>query len=189
MENTTFWGLLRKKAGLSQEQFAAKSGISVDMVRSMEIGRKHPSLETATKAAAVLDADPVELLVAHRVEVARKSVEQGAGRGGVLHSAAKLCDLVEAADSPRDARALTLGAEELLSIARSSATKSADDEDDVDAFGRKTEKLYGPKRAEPAERDAIRAELGRVGDAFFEQKRARDARQRAAQVEAEAPSL
>ncbi|MFH9740380.1 helix-turn-helix domain-containing protein [Streptomyces roseolus] len=46
----------RKRAGLTQEQFAPKVGYSVPMVASIEQGRRVPSKEFVEKAEEVLDA-------------------------------------------------------------------------------------------------------------------------------------
>ncbi|MFD8009353.1 Scr1 family TA system antitoxin-like transcriptional regulator [Streptomyces sp. NPDC058955] len=46
----------RKRAGLTQEQFAPKVGYSVPMVASIEQGRRLPSKEFVEKAEEVLDA-------------------------------------------------------------------------------------------------------------------------------------
>ncbi|MEU2506238.1 helix-turn-helix transcriptional regulator [Streptomyces sp. NPDC007863] len=46
----------RKRAGLTQEQFAPKVGYSVPMVASIEQGRRVPSMKFVDKAEEVLDA-------------------------------------------------------------------------------------------------------------------------------------
>lgn len=52
----------RKAAGLSQEEFARKSGLGRTQVVRLESGRANPTLGTMIRIAAALGLRPAELL-------------------------------------------------------------------------------------------------------------------------------
>jgi len=53
--------VLRKEAGLSQEELAAKADISVDFMSLIERGVNAPSFETLERLAKALDIEVVDL--------------------------------------------------------------------------------------------------------------------------------
>jgi transcriptional regulator with XRE-family HTH domain len=54
---------LRLRAGLTQRQLAAKAGLSLDEVRSIEQGRAaNPTLKTLFRLSSALDVSMAELL-------------------------------------------------------------------------------------------------------------------------------
>lgn len=53
---------LRVKKGLTQEQFAERSGFSQQYISSLENGRRNPTVVTLYELAEALGATPVELL-------------------------------------------------------------------------------------------------------------------------------
>lgn len=53
---------LRMKKGLTQEQFAERSGFSQQYISSLENGRRNPTVVTLYELADALGATPVELL-------------------------------------------------------------------------------------------------------------------------------
>lgn len=54
----------RKKAGLSQRQVAARSGIRRSIVSRLESGRHMPSIESVVRYAQAVGCSPLELLQA-----------------------------------------------------------------------------------------------------------------------------
>lgn len=52
----------RKKAGLTQEQLAEKTGLSTTYIGYLEIGRHRPSLKTLHKIATVLKVKVNEVI-------------------------------------------------------------------------------------------------------------------------------
>jgi len=52
----------RKLCGLTQEQFAEKSGFSQQYLSSLENGRRNPSVITLYEIAVALDVQPGDLL-------------------------------------------------------------------------------------------------------------------------------
>jgi transcriptional regulator with XRE-family HTH domain len=52
----------RKLRGLTQEQFAEKSGFSQQYLSSLENGRRNPSVITLYEIAVALDIQPSDLL-------------------------------------------------------------------------------------------------------------------------------
>ncbi len=52
----------RKKLNLTQVQLGVWAGLTVDTVRSIEMGRRVPSLDTLCKLADALKVEPYELL-------------------------------------------------------------------------------------------------------------------------------
>jgi transcriptional regulator with XRE-family HTH domain len=53
---------LRVKKGLTQEQFAERSGFSQQYISSLENGRRNPTVVTLCELADALGATPIELL-------------------------------------------------------------------------------------------------------------------------------
>ncbi len=53
---------LRVKKGLTQEQFAERSGFSQQYISSLENGRRNPTVVTLYELAQALGATPIELL-------------------------------------------------------------------------------------------------------------------------------
>lgn len=54
--------LLRRKAGLTQEQLAEKTNLSLTFVGYIEIGQKRPTLKTLNKIAYVLKVKVKDLI-------------------------------------------------------------------------------------------------------------------------------
>jgi transcriptional regulator with XRE-family HTH domain len=54
--------LLRRRRGHSQEQLAARSGLSRDTIHKLEGGKRSPRLATLLTLADTLSVDPCELL-------------------------------------------------------------------------------------------------------------------------------
>lgn len=54
--------LLRRKAGLTQEQLADKTGLSLTFVGYIEIGQKRPTLKTLNKISSVLRVKVKDLI-------------------------------------------------------------------------------------------------------------------------------
>lgn len=53
---------LRIAAGLTQEQFAERSGFSQQYISDLERGRRNPTVVTLFELASALGATPVELI-------------------------------------------------------------------------------------------------------------------------------
>ncbi|MDE2135729.1 MAG: helix-turn-helix transcriptional regulator [Alphaproteobacteria bacterium] len=53
---------IRQKAGLTQEQFAEKSGFSQQYLSTLERGRRNPSIVTLYELACALGVSHVELV-------------------------------------------------------------------------------------------------------------------------------
>jgi len=53
----------RKQKNFSQQILAEKSDISTSYVAEIELGRRHPSLQTLLKLANALDIDTYQLLI------------------------------------------------------------------------------------------------------------------------------
>ena len=58
----------RKLRGLTQEQFAVKSGFSQQYLSSLENGKRNPSIITLYEIAVALSVEPAELLRPLRVK-------------------------------------------------------------------------------------------------------------------------
>lgn len=54
--------LVRQRRGQSQEQLAARSGLSRDTIHKLEGGKRSPRLATLLTLADTLGVDPCELL-------------------------------------------------------------------------------------------------------------------------------
>lgn len=54
--------LLRRKAGLTQEQLADKTSLSLTFIGYIEIGQKRPTLKTLNKIASVLKVKVKDLI-------------------------------------------------------------------------------------------------------------------------------
>lgn len=53
---------LRRKAGLTQEEVAARSGFSQQYISGLERGRRNPTVVTVFELAQAIDATPLDLL-------------------------------------------------------------------------------------------------------------------------------
>ncbi len=53
---------IRQKAGLTQEQFAEKSGFSQQYLSTLERGRRNPSIVTLYELACALGVSHIELV-------------------------------------------------------------------------------------------------------------------------------
>jgi len=53
---------IRLEAGLTQEQFAERSGFAQQYVSSLENGRRNPTVVTIYELATALDVTPIDLL-------------------------------------------------------------------------------------------------------------------------------
>jgi transcriptional regulator with XRE-family HTH domain len=53
---------LRTNRGMTQEQFADRSGFSQQYISDLERGRRNPTVVTLFELAQALDATPVQLL-------------------------------------------------------------------------------------------------------------------------------
>jgi transcriptional regulator with XRE-family HTH domain len=53
---------IRQKKGLTQEQFAVKSGFSQQYLSTLERGRRNPSIVTLYELATALDVSHIELV-------------------------------------------------------------------------------------------------------------------------------
>jgi len=53
---------IRLKAGLTQEQFAERSGYAQQYISSLENGRRNPTVVTVYELALALGATPIDLL-------------------------------------------------------------------------------------------------------------------------------
>jgi len=53
---------LRLKAGLTQEQFADRSGFSQQYISGLERGRRNPTIVTLFELASALNATPLEMI-------------------------------------------------------------------------------------------------------------------------------
>jgi transcriptional regulator with XRE-family HTH domain len=194
---TNFWKLIRQRQGLTQEQFAAKTGVNLDSIRRFEQGRANPSAKTAKKVANALGdgVRAVEILVAHHVGAARKAADEGEVDGAaLLRAAAKFLQLAADAESSTDAEALRAGADALVKIAGGDVAEEPDEDEDPgegaatkssadggeglverDGWGRRVHKLYGDqaehrelsRRAEKAAVPVERDGFGRAVNKVF----------------------
>lgn len=55
----------RKRAGIKQEELAARSGLSLSMIQSLETGRRDGSTKTLLVLAEALNTTPNALLYGH----------------------------------------------------------------------------------------------------------------------------
>jgi transcriptional regulator with XRE-family HTH domain len=53
---------IRLQAGLTQEQFAERSGFAQQYVSSLENGRRNPTVVTVFELASALGVSPIDLL-------------------------------------------------------------------------------------------------------------------------------
>jgi transcriptional regulator with XRE-family HTH domain len=53
---------LREKRGMTQEQFADRSGFSQQYISDLERGRRNPTVVTLFELAQALEATPVQLI-------------------------------------------------------------------------------------------------------------------------------
>jgi transcriptional regulator with XRE-family HTH domain len=53
---------LRQAAGMTQEQYAERSGFSQQYISDLERGRRNPTVVSLLELAAPLDASPAELI-------------------------------------------------------------------------------------------------------------------------------
>lgn len=53
---------LRKAAGLTQEEFADRSGIHPTYISAIENGHRNPTIDVVERLASALEVDPVTLL-------------------------------------------------------------------------------------------------------------------------------
>ena len=54
---------LRLAAGMTQEQYAERSGFSQQYISDLERGRRNPTVVSLFELAQALDATPIELLI------------------------------------------------------------------------------------------------------------------------------
>lgn len=59
----------REKRGLSQEEFASKTGLSRNAIWKIETGKVKPTLDTLEKIANALEMEFVELIDVSKVEL------------------------------------------------------------------------------------------------------------------------
>lgn len=52
----------RKKAGMTQAELAAKSGLAAILIHQYEAGKRHPQLEQILRIAIALDVEVIELI-------------------------------------------------------------------------------------------------------------------------------
>jgi transcriptional regulator with XRE-family HTH domain len=67
----------RKLRGLTQEQFAVKSGFSQQYLSSLENGRRNPSVITLYEIAVALSVEPADLLRPLRAKSKTKQARRG----------------------------------------------------------------------------------------------------------------
>ncbi|MFH7595838.1 helix-turn-helix transcriptional regulator [Streptomyces racemochromogenes] len=89
----------RKRADLTQEQFAPKVGYSVQYVASVEQGRRHPSVKFVNKAEDVLDAFGV-LQIAAKQLTRRRGLASWFRRWAELEEEAIALDTYESRSVP-----------------------------------------------------------------------------------------
>ena len=66
----------RKLRGLTQEQFAVKSGFSQQYLSSLENGKRNPSIITLYEIAVALSVEPADLLRPLRVKFKTKQTKR-----------------------------------------------------------------------------------------------------------------
>lgn len=54
---------MRKEKGWSQQEMAEKAGLSIDCIKSLEIGRSHPSLKTAVQLRDAFQCGCIDELI------------------------------------------------------------------------------------------------------------------------------
>jgi len=118
--------VLRRLAGLSQRQLAAKSGVPQSRIAEAESGAQPLSPQYAIKMAPVLREDPVELYVSTTVASIKAQIERGEARPvKAAHIARALIAIIESGDLSTQQRAAARNAaRELVDLATEAAEKA-----------------------------------------------------------------
>lgn len=149
-----FWKLVRRKAGLSQQQFATKAGVGVDAVRNWEQGRCSPGPESVGKAAKGLGCSAVDLAVGEAVTIAQSAAKSGEAQGPELFNlGVKLTRLRDGTSDPGSRKSLEDGVREIVRIiseeglavpgAEKAREGNSTADNNRDGYGLSIEKVYG----------------------------------------------
>ena len=154
----------RKRAGLTQDELARRSGVQRTQITNMERGVRKMNSRTAEMLADELGTDAYQLVMQDRVEKINKAMDEKDAKK-VLRLGSELIDLARAGDETTEEEIAEVE-DELLKFVRRVAPDLVDEDDEEDEDDEPRRKKPGSKkrRSRNSDRDDEDEDIER--DAF-----------------------